>query len=445
MTSTFGAAQSPSDLAPAYRGPRRRASLTILTLLGLTACIGATSERVAAQEPRWYRGNLHTHSLWSDGNDFPEMIADWYRSNGYHFLTLSDHNNLSIGDRWIAADAPAKRGAIQAIERYRARFGDDWVETRDREGVAQVRLKPLDEFRDRLESPGEFLLIQAEEITDGFGSLPIHINSTNLDEMIRPQGGASVRATIEADLAAVDAQAARLGKPILAHLNHPNFGWGVTPVDLAAVTREHFFEIFNGHPSVNQLGDATRPDLERFWDIANTLRLVHYGGRPLYGVATDDAHHYFGGQGATAGRGWVQVRATELDPERLIEAMERGDFYASSGVTLRSVEWDADRRRLALDIEPSDGTTYVTRFVGTRRADAEAALEGFDDTAESFEFPPSIGTVLAEVEGTAPAYELDGTELYVRAIVVSSRPHPNPSWSGQVEQAWSQPFGWESR
>ncbi|HRE99400.1 MAG TPA: hypothetical protein PLI18_02710, partial [Pirellulaceae bacterium] len=163
MTSTFGAAQSPSDLAPAYRGLRRRASLTILTLLGLTACIGATSERVAAQEPRWYRGNLHTHSLWSDGNDFPEMIADWYRSNGYHFLTLSDHNNLSIGDRWIAADAPAKRGAIQAIERYRARFGDDWVETRDREGVAQVRLKPLDEFRDRLESPGEFLLIQAEE------------------------------------------------------------------------------------------------------------------------------------------------------------------------------------------------------------------------------------------------------------------------------------------
>ena len=26
----------------------------------------------------WYKGNTHTHSLWSDGNDFPEMIAKYY-------------------------------------------------------------------------------------------------------------------------------------------------------------------------------------------------------------------------------------------------------------------------------------------------------------------------------------------------------------------------------
>ncbi len=24
---------------------------------------------------RWWKGNLHTHSLWSDGNDYPERIA----------------------------------------------------------------------------------------------------------------------------------------------------------------------------------------------------------------------------------------------------------------------------------------------------------------------------------------------------------------------------------
>lgn len=28
---------------------------------------------------QWYKGNLHTHTLWSDGDDFPEMVADWYR------------------------------------------------------------------------------------------------------------------------------------------------------------------------------------------------------------------------------------------------------------------------------------------------------------------------------------------------------------------------------
>ena len=27
-------------------------------------------------EQQWQKGNLHTHSFWSDGDDFPEMIID---------------------------------------------------------------------------------------------------------------------------------------------------------------------------------------------------------------------------------------------------------------------------------------------------------------------------------------------------------------------------------
>src|SRR4051794_24446295 len=40
--------------------------------------------------PKWYKGNLHTHSLWSDGNDYPEMIVDFYARRDYNFLALSD-------------------------------------------------------------------------------------------------------------------------------------------------------------------------------------------------------------------------------------------------------------------------------------------------------------------------------------------------------------------
>ena len=35
-------------------------------------------------QPRWWKGNLHTHTLWSDGDDFPEMRLATYllgRSN----------------------------------------------------------------------------------------------------------------------------------------------------------------------------------------------------------------------------------------------------------------------------------------------------------------------------------------------------------------------------
>ena len=62
-----------------------------------------------AQEARWYKGNLHTHSLWSDGDDFPEMIADWYKSEGYDFLALSDHNVLSDHERWMPLREVRKR------------------------------------------------------------------------------------------------------------------------------------------------------------------------------------------------------------------------------------------------------------------------------------------------------------------------------------------------
>ena len=38
-----------------------------------------------------------------------------------------------------------------------------------------------------------------------------------------------------------------------------------------------------------------------------------------------------------------------------------------------------------------------------------------------------------------PTYTLTGKEMYVRAKVTSSKPHPNPYAKGDVEVAWTQP------
>ncbi|HXG72282.1 MAG TPA: hypothetical protein VNJ04_16855 [Gemmatimonadaceae bacterium] len=46
------------------------------------------------------------------------------------------------------------------------------------------------------------------------------------------------------------------------------------------------------------------------------------------------------------------------------------------------------------------------------------------------------------MRGTAPTFNLTGAELYVRAVVTSSKPHPRQSFVGQTEQAWTQPVGW---
>ncbi|MDP1561843.1 MAG: hypothetical protein Q8M16_10735 [Pirellulaceae bacterium] len=404
-----------------------------------------------AEAKKWFKGNLHTHSLWSDGDDFPEMITDWYVRHDYQFLALTDHNVLGTEVRWMKQAEIESRGGPEALAKYRARFGEDWVQERGTPGAEdhEIALRPLSEFRVRLEEAEKFLLIPGEEISDAVGRLPIHLNATNLTEVLPPAGGETVREAISNNVRAVADQAQRSGRQILVHLNHPNFGWAVTPEDLAFVAEERFFEIYNGHPSVHQLGDETRPGLELFWDIANTLRIDRFASPPLFGLGTDDSHHYHGVKGATPGRGWIEVRADKLEADALISAIHRGDFYASSGVRLRDVRFDRNTRQLELEIEPQDGVEFTTKFMGTpqdynRTWPAATDSEGRVLTVQE-RYCPKIGTVFKTETGLVPSYQLTGEELYVRAVVTSTRLHPNPSLENQTEQAWTQPVGWEHR
>ena len=374
----------------------------------------------------WFKGNTHTHTLWSDGNDFPDMVVDWYKEQGYDFLALSDHNILSRGEKWMKSTAIKSRqkgDGPSALEKYRKRFGEDWVEVRGEEGDEEVRLRTLDELRSEFEEEGRFLLVEAEEITDRFERHQVHINALNLEEVIPPQKGTSVVDTMRNNLRMVREQAERLGKPIVAHLNHPNFHFSFTAEQLAEVVEEQFFEVYNGHPGINHLGDETHPGDEQLWDMANAIRLGKLQAAPLYGVATDDSHTYHGGN-VSPGRGWIMVQAERLDANLLMEAMERGEFYSSSGVTLQEVSFRNDI--LELEIEGDPGVSYTTQFVGTRKGEGAVAGEEFGETKE-----------------LQPVYRLRGDELYVRARVTSSRDHPNPSYDGQKEQAWTQPVGWK--
>src|SRR2546430_4393670 len=115
-----------------------KSSLLFCGLLLLASLrLQAAHDDATPHAARWWKGNLHTHSLWSDGDDFPEMIADWYKGKGYHFLTLSDHNLLAEGERWI--DIPAGKGTRDlAVQKYAARFGDVWVERRTKAKDAKI-------------------------------------------------------------------------------------------------------------------------------------------------------------------------------------------------------------------------------------------------------------------------------------------------------------------
>ncbi len=390
---------------------------------------------------RYWKGNLHTHSLWSDGDDFPEMIADAYRRRGYDFLALSDHNVLAEGPRW--AEVPDAGPRAEAVRKYLARFGPDWVERRTQEGRAQVRLKPLAEFRSLLEEPGRFLLVPAEEITHQFARAPVHINAINIRNVIRPLDGADVAETIRVNHRLVAEQARKTGWRTIASLNHPNFGWGVRAEDMIRAEELRFFEVYNGHPSVRNYGDATHPGCERLWDIVLAVRLGKLRLGPVYGLATDDAHNYHtqAGSQANPGRGWVMVRAPFLTAEAVVGGLEAGDFYASTGVTLKDVRRDGDRLTLAID--PCPGVSYHTQFIATLRSAPLAGQPRPGPQGEPLDvtgiYSEEIGRVVGESDAVEPVYRLTGEELYVRARVTSSRPQANPFGKGDMEMAWTQP------
>ena len=381
----------------------------------------------AEPEPTWYKGNTHTHSLWSDGNDFPEMIVDWYRARGYNFLVLSDHNTLSRDERWMDISRIRKK---QALDKYQARFGDRVAFRDDVDGKKQVRLATYPEMQEMFDLPGRFLLVEGEEITaraiDPENPLKVkhvHINAMNLETLVKPIKGKPIREVMRSTLQALRKQEAETGRSILDHINHPNFHYSISVDDLAQVVEEQFFEVYNGHPSVHQLGDTNHPPMNEMWDLANAIRVFTLDAAPLFGIASDDSHYYHGGN-VSPGRGWVMVKADALDSDKLVKAMRRGDFYASTGVYLRKIAYDPKTRRLQILIAPDADQTFTTRIIGLDRE-------------------TMAGKERARFDTLVIDYTLGPDDRCIRAEITSSRPHPNPSFKDQVEQAWTQPVGWE--
>lgn len=394
-----------------------------------------------APTQKWYRGNLHTHSLWSDGDDYPEMIADWYQKADYDFLCYTDHNNIQGSEKWI--DVEKSKGKRVAYDKLKQRFPEGWVVEREREGRLEVKLKTFEELFNELTIPGEFLLIRGEEISDRFEKYPIHMNASNIQEAIPPLGGNSVYDTMQNNVNAVIAQRERTGQPIMIHLNHPNFGYAVRAEDLMKVQGENFFEVYNGHPGVNDSGNEQRASTERIWDIILTQRIDQLDLPIMYGLATDDGHNYhkIPSRGSEPGRGWVMVLADKLEPATLIAALEAGQFYSSSGVSLKSVS--ATEKAYEIEVEAEQGVSYEIQFIGTRKGYDPKSSPVRDDKGNELhttrQYSEDVGVVLLSEKGTSARFVFTGDELYVRAKIISDKEHPNPSELGEMERAWAQP------
>lgn len=67
------------------------------------------------------RGNLHTHSLWSDGTDTLEQLAEEAMKRGYEYLAVTDHSRSMVVANGLSVERLLEQG--RQIERLNQGFG----------------------------------------------------------------------------------------------------------------------------------------------------------------------------------------------------------------------------------------------------------------------------------------------------------------------------------
>ncbi|MBA3540606.1 MAG: CehA/McbA family metallohydrolase, partial [Deltaproteobacteria bacterium] len=272
-------------------------------LMIMGAC-GAPSAPATAPEPAvpWLKGQLHVHTNRSgDSETPPAEVAAWYRAHGFDFIVLTDHNVVG----GLAPDeVPAGLLVLPGVE-------------------LTTNLQTCDP-------------------PDGDHPCLLHVNALVVDPEAHGAGVPSAGdANRERVYVAELALARRLGG--IPHLNHPNFHFSASAALIAKLAGDAplLVEIENQTTDSMNAGDASHPSTQVLWDQALAL------GATIYGTATDDAHHYAdadrvrarGEPAYTGDRGWVMVHATP-EAAAIRAALARGDFYASTGVTLESIAID---------------------------------------------------------------------------------------------------------
>jgi hypothetical protein len=309
---------------------------------------------------KWYRGNTHTHTvLCGHADSTPEAVTRWYHDRGYNFLVLSEHN--------------------------------EFIDPKS------VKMPP--------ERREEFILVPGQEIT---GHHVIHTTAINTKELVPWElFDKSKTAVIQTH---VDGAAKAGGHAIL---NHPNFRYAVTARDMAPVRGLHMFELYNGHPSVHNHGDTKHPSTEKIWDELLT------GGMLIYGVSSDDAHHFqkIAPNLSNPGRGWIMVRADKLDGDTITAAIRGGKFYSSNGVFLSRCDRSDKSYDVEVDLEKTEKL-----LKGDPLLRGKAVAEGTEGL--QIEFIGPEGRIIESFKDAKASFPIAESAAYVRVEITLTRKHP---------------------
>lgn len=354
-------------------------------------------------EGQWYKGNLHCHTTISDGNLTPEEVVDLYKSHGYSFLAISDHNIYTdFGSSFNSEDfviLPAVEAAAVLVEREGS---SNCLKTHHIHGIlapsagdgaaasAPGNCGAAGEGHECGSAPADTAAAKdffAAAAADGQNGAPLeHMEEVPTRVFAGQWDGAAVAQALSDDLRA---------RSCITIYNHPIWS-RVRESEFIHTTGLTALEIYN-YNTVNESGtgyDTT------YWDVM--LR----EGKKIWGVASDDNHNteYF----EDSCGGFIVVKAPKLSREDITQAIVDGNYYSSSGPEI--YDWGIHDQVAYVTCSPVERVNFIAgNYVGAG------------------------ATVLSEDGSDSVDYallRLRGDETYVRVECVDS--HGRTAWSNPI-------------
>ncbi len=267
-----------------------------------------------------YKGNLHCHTLASDGStDFADMI-EYHYSLGYDFLSITDHGVMSYS--WTDVNTVPYMSLLGKIE------------------TGSIAFKPTSLTQERyteITTPGEDgkAMIQ---IPNGIELNPTSFNSSHVNAWFGTYGNGVIGGTSDYEAAI---KGAHEGGG-LSVINHPGEYTGEKEQDdpeLAYSDDYHvnkFTSLLLKYDScigidVNSKGDGRTRNDRKLWD--RLLQNCIPNGRNVFAIGTSDAHSI-----SAVDTAWTINMLPELTADSVRESLETGTFFAGSRCIKNSKE-----------------------------------------------------------------------------------------------------------
>lgn len=275
-----------------------------------------------------FKANLHSHSCLSDGKLTPEEMARAYRERGYSILAITDH------------EAPYDHTDLSR---------DDFLMLTGYE--IYIRSSPKCEF-DPFKPEIHINLLAKEPHNTAFVAFDPNFCKYMPAEVAagrEKRGELGPRRYEREYIRSVIREAVKAG--YLVTYNHPN--WSMEePEEILHYDGILSLEIFNTGSQVMNGHEA---------NIGLFDRMLRHGMRPFVHGADDNHNtHPFDHVLNDSFGAWTMIMAKELSYGAVIEALEKGDFYASTGPEIRELSFEgrevllrcSNARQIIMNISP---------------------------------------------------------------------------------------------